>query len=144
MADDRPLRLKKSLAESMAKDVKFARWKVLRKVSIEEAYELMRLMDDLEHMAHIDWLDSLATRYSRGQHHLGKHLEIDDPAEVQELADEIADDMRELYEMATAEDDERTPVTVNRLRWAEELIAKHGVPIVLVARASSDYDVSLN
>lgn len=136
--------LKQSLAQAMARDIKHARWKVLRKVTPEQAYFLMRLFEDLEQMAHISWLDSLAERYSRGQHHLGKHLEIDDPDEVKEIANEIADDMRRFKEMAQEFDDEREPVTLERLRQAEELLANHGQHVVLVARARGDHDLSMN
>ena len=136
--------LKKSVAEAMARDIKFARWRVLRKVTIEQAYFLIRLMEDLEHMAHIEWLDSLANRYERGQHHLGRHLELDDPGEVEETAQEIAEDMRQFKRMAEEFDDEREPVTIERLQEAEDLLAKHGYPVVLVSRAKGNFDLSLN
>jgi hypothetical protein len=136
--------LKKSVAEVMARDIKFARFGVLRKVTVEQAYFLMRLMEDLEHMAHIEWLDSLANRYERGQHHLAKHLEIEDPEEVVETAHEIAEDMRQFKRMAEEFDDEREPVTIERLQEAEDLLAKHGYPVVLVARARGDHEISLN
>jgi hypothetical protein len=136
------VRFAKSVAESMAEELRHARWKVLRKITIEEAYFLMVLRDDLLDMAQGNWLESLSNRFERGQHHLGEHLEIENPDEAQEIANEMAADLRELKNLRS--DTFGEPVTEERLREAEQILARGGVKLKLVDRGMVPKDISPN
>src|SRR5687767_6596782 len=102
------MRLKKDLAEAMARDIVAARRRILRRATPEETYELMVLSDDLKHMAHLSWMDSLADRFGRGQHHLGKNFDLG-PGEAEALGQEMAQDMRDIADRTREFDSERQP-----------------------------------
>ena len=135
-----PMKLARSVAEAMARDVMDARRKALRRMTIDEGYTLMVLSENLKDVAQANWLESLANRFERGQHYLGRNLEIDDPEEEQAIANEMAGDLRELRQHITFEE----PVTVERLRNAEEILGKYGIELKLVDRAMVPEDVPLN
>ena len=136
------LKLAKSVAYAMAEDLRKARHRVLGKATPEETYDLMVLIDDLKDVGDQSWLESLSSRYERGQHHLGMHIEIDDPEEAQEIANEMAADLRKLNEMRG--ELVRAEVTEQRLREAEELVGKYGVKVNLSGRLQKPGEVSPN
>jgi hypothetical protein len=128
----------------MAEDILAIRRRMLRKMSPEETLILLELADDLKEMAQLAWFDSLANRFERGQHHLGTHLEIDDPNKAQEIANEMAADMRELRNHCVEFDHDRQEVTEERLGDAEKLVARYGGTLELLDRGKIQKDISLN
>ena len=138
------LTFSKSVAEAMAETIRRARhvWLLRGKLSVEEAYFLMCLMDDLKTVAHISWMESLSNRYARGQHHLDKHTDIDDPQVIEGFAKEISEDMH-TFKMMTMES-LREPVTEERLRKAEEIIRRCGTNIKLVDPGQIPKDLHQN
>lgn len=138
------MRFAKSVANRMAEDIRIERRRLLRKMNPEETYFLMVLADDLENIAMLDRLEVLANKFERGQHHIGTHLEIGDETKAQEIANEMATDMRELRRMALDADRDREEVTEQRLREAEEMVARYGGELQLVDRSKVPKDISLN
>ncbi|HEY3780333.1 MAG TPA: hypothetical protein VGL56_04560 [Fimbriimonadaceae bacterium] len=130
------LKLAKSVAYAMAEDIRVARQKVIGKATIEETYELMILIDALKDMGDQTWMESLSNRFERGQHYLARNLNIEDPAEAQAIANEMAADLRELKERR-AEDCRDNEVTEERLKAAEVLFEKHGIQVNLTSRLQS-------
>ena len=102
----------------------------------------MVLRDDLLDMAQSNWLESLSNRFERGQHHLAEHMNIEDPDEAQEIANNMAADLRELKNLRSTGFGE--PVTEERLREAEEILARGGVKLKLVDRGMVPKDISHN
>ena len=136
------LKLAKSIAYAMAEDIRKARYRILRKADPNETYELMVLMDDLKEVGDQSWLESLSNRFERGQHYIGKHMEIEDPDEAQEIANEMAADLREMKQRRA--EFMQAEVTIERLRNAEKLVAKYGVKLNLADRLQTSAEVSPN
>ena len=128
----------------MAEDIMAVRRQMLRKMAPDETYFLMCLADDLKEMAQLAWFDSLANRFERGQHSIGTHLDLDNPEQAQEIANEMAADMRVLRNMCLESTYDREEVTDERLRQAEELVARYGGSLELLDRGKTPKDVSLN
>ncbi len=137
----KPLRFKKGVAEGMARDIMKARRQILRRADPMETWVLMRLADDIKSLGEIEHLESLATKFEEGDHYLARNLD-NDPHEAQEVANEMAADLRVLKGHAAELVGE--PVTVERLRQAEELLCRYGVELDLVDRAKLPKDVHLN
>ena len=133
--------MSKSMLDRLAEDIRHARWKVLRKISIDDAYYLMVLREDLLNVSQRNWLDSLSNRYERGQHHLKEHFETDDDS-AQEIADSMAADMRVLR--SHMEEMIEEPVTVERLLRAEEIFRNAGLEMKLVDRGQIPKDLCPN
>jgi hypothetical protein len=138
----KPLNFSKSVAHAMARDVQQARWDALERLDPEEAYFLLQLYDSLIDVGDVSWLASLSDRYERGQHHLGKHVGIDDPVEEQEVANEMAEDLRELKRLRL--ETMREPLTEEGLKKAEELLRRAGVELKLLDRGQVPQDVWQN
>ncbi len=135
-----PMKLSRSVAMGMANDVRDARWKVLRKLTIEEAYFLMVLKDDLELVSDMNWHASLAKRLRSRPEVWVTNMELDEDEEhvVDEMADfeeQAIGHMRELM---------REPMTMERLKQGEELLLSKGVKINLTNRLQSDGEVHPN
>lgn len=137
-----PMKLAKPIAHSMAKDLQKARWRALRQISVDQAYFLLRLYDDLISVGDLNWMESLSNRLERGQHYIAKHHEIDDPELAQEIANEMADDLRDMREMRG--ELLRDPLTIDRLRTAEEILMPCGIKLHLLDRLQTEEEVSLN
>lgn len=125
----------------MADDLRDARWKALRKLTIEQALLLLHLRDDLQTVGDMSWYDSLANRMERGQHFIAKHHEVSDE-EAQEAADEMASGMRQFHRHAA--EMLHADVTLERLQEAEDLLRSKGVDINLVGRLESPDEIALN
>jgi hypothetical protein len=136
-----PMKLARSVAAAMARDVRDARWKVLRKLTVEEAYMLMTLWNDLELVSDMNWHDSLARRLETGHHIIGRNLELDEEEAI-ELSKEMAaaerESKRHMRELM------REPMTIERLRKGEELLRSKGVEINLLDRSQVTEEVPLN
>lgn len=136
------MKLSKSVAEAMAEEIRVVRHRLLRKMEVEESFFLMELREDLLNVAQRNWLESLSNRFERGQHYLGRNLGIADPKEAQAVANEMAEDLRDMRKRSL--EFMREPLTEERLRQAEELVAKYGRKLVLVDRGRIPKDVGLN
>jgi hypothetical protein len=128
-----PMKLSRSVAMSMAEDLRDARWKVLKKLTPEEGLFLLNLKDDLELVSDMNWHASLAKRLKDRPEVWIENMELEEDEEhaVDEMADfeEVASEqMRELI---------REPVTVERMKRAEELIRSKGGEVNLTARLQS-------
>jgi len=134
------LKLAKSVAYALAEDIRLARQKLIGKATIEETYELMMLIDGLKDMGDQSWLESLSNRFERGQHYLGRNLNIEDPAEAQEVANEMAADLREMKQRQ-AEFSEENEVTMERLQAADQLLEKYGFHLNLTTRLQTEAEV---
>jgi len=136
------MKLAKSVAEAMAEEIRVVRHRLLRKMDPNESYFLMVLRNDLLNVAQMNWLESLSNRYERGSHYLGRNLGIEDPNEAQEIANGMAADLRVLRNLSM--ELEREPVTAERLRRAEEMVAHYGGKLTLVDRGKIPEDIALN
>src|SRR5437588_10019952 len=126
-----PMKLARSVAAAMARDVRDARWKVLRKITPQEALFLLDLYSDLELVSDMNWHSSLSRRLEKRPQVWVENMELEeDEAEdvIKEMADfeeEAAEQMRELM---------REPMTIERLRRGEELREWQGGELTLVGR----------
>lgn len=137
-----PMKLSKTVAEAMAEEIRVVRHRLLRKMDPEETLFLMELREDLLNIAQRNWLESLSNRFERGQHYLGRNLGIEDPREAQQVANDMAGSLREMRMRSLEFMGE--PLTVERLRKAEEMVARYGRKLVLVDRGQIPKDISLN
>ena len=136
-----PMKLSRSVAEAMARDVRDARWKILRKISVEDAYFLMKVMDDLETISHMNWHASLARSLDERPEVWIENMELDEE-DGHETTEEMADFERQAVEQMR--EMIREPMTVERLKKAEDLIRSHGVDITLVGRSQVTEEIPLN
>ena len=136
-----PMKLARSVAASMARDVRDARWKVLRKLTPQEAMFLLELHSDLELVSDMNWHTSLSRRLETRPQVWVENMELDEEeAEdvIKEMADfeeESAGHMRELM---------REPMTIERLRRGEELLKSKGVEVKLIDRSQVEEELPLN
>lgn len=134
-----PMKLSRSVAISMANDVRDARWKVLRKITVEEALFLLNLKEDLELVSDMNWHASLARRLRSRPEVWVRNMDLDEDQEgiVDEMRDFEEDSSERMREMI------REPVTVERMKKAEALFASKGIKVNLTSRTEAD-EVSFN
>src|SRR2546421_8049866 len=136
-----PMKLTRSVAASMARDVRQARWKVLKKLTPEEGLFLLNLHSDLEIISDMNWHDSLSRRLETGHAIIAKNMGLDED-EGLEIAKEMAADELESREMMR--EMIREPMTIERMKEGEDLLASKGAPINLLNRSQDTQDVHQN
>lgn len=104
--------------------------------------ELMILADDIEAAGQMEHLEKLARQFEAGRHHLQENLELDSPEIAQQVANEMAEDLRVLNSHAS--EMQSQPVTEERLQRAKEMIGRYGVDLVLPDRATTPKEINLN
>ena len=135
------MKLARSVAASMAAEVRDGRWKVLRKLTPEEGLFLLNLKDDLEMISEMNWHASLARRLKSRPEVWVENMELDEVEgleDVEEMADfeeEAVEHMRDMI---------REPMTVERMKKGEDLLRSKGVEINLLNRLQGETEVSLN
>jgi len=114
----------------------------LRQAPPQETHQLMVLADDVEAAGSIEHLEKLARQFEAGRHHLQENLELDNPETAQQVANEMAEDLRVLNSHTS--ELQSQPVTEERLQQAKEMFQRYGVDLPLPDLATNLNEINFN